>query len=203
MALKIIGIDTLTGQTKISTDNDNIDKGVTYIEQSSQRVLISVLSPSIGAFLLISGSAYFVYLGRVVTAFTPKYVEFQVTTSGAGSQTAEVGFFSSLNPPNKSGQSLSKLVSTNAISVLTSTGVKRNTTAFSTTIAVETFLWAGIRTAMATTQPTIRGLGFDMAQGQILVASSAAALAGAGPWTGALTTVNTSATCPELRAVLD
>ncbi len=170
--------------------------------QPTQRIFRSALSNS-GAFLLVSGTAYFVYLGQTALAITPKFVEFYVSTIGAGGQTAEVGFFSTPNAPSKAGQSLTKLVSTATVDALTSNGVKRNTSAFATAVTVGTHLWAGIRTAMATTQPTIQALFLDMAQGNILSAAASGALTGAGPFTGAIIAASTAAVCPDLRGTLD
>jgi hypothetical protein len=170
------------------------------------RVWSSLLPNVATAITLISATAYFVYLGRTVTALTPKYVEFYVNTSGTGAQTAEVGFFSSTNGPNKGSQSLTKIVSTGTVDSLTTTGVKRNTSAFSTSINAGTHLWAGIRTAMATNQPAIPGLCMDFSQGRALSTVSTGVLTGTGPWTGAILTIPTylnTAVCPDLRGVLD
>ena len=195
------GATGLRGQTGI--------QGVTGIVSysiegpSQQRVFMSMLAPGSAGFLLISGTAYFVYLGKVATDFTPKYVEFHVSSGGGGSQTAEVGFFSSTNPPNKGNLSLSKIVATGTVDALNSTGVKRNTSAFSTAVSAGTHLWAGIRTALVSSQPTIWGLSIDMAQGQILSTAASGALTGTGPWTGAIITASTSVICPDLRGTLD
>jgi hypothetical protein len=169
----------------------------------AQRIFQSELSPGSAGFLLISGTAYFVYLGYVIKPFTPKYVEFHVSTAGVGAQTAEAGFFSTPAAPNKAGQSFSKIVSTGTLDSLTSTGVKRNTSAFATQVPAGTHLWAGIRTAMGTTQPTIWALGADMAQGQVLSLASAGVLTGAGPWSGVIIVAATAAACPDLRGTLD
>ena len=171
--------------------------------ESLQRVFISLLGPGSAGFLLISGTAYFVYLGRVTVSVIPKYVEFHVSTVGAGAQTAEVGLFSSTSAPNKAGLSMTKLVSTETVDSLTSTGVKRNTSAFSTEVSARTYLWAGVRTAMATTQPTIWGLAVDMAQGNILRLTSSGVLTGAGPWSAVIIPAATGVVCPDLRICLD
>lgn len=156
----------------------------------------------VGPFLLANDTAYFVFLGYIPKAITPKYVEFYVSTIGAGAQTAEVGFFSSPTFPNKASQSLTKLVATGTVDSLTATGVKRNTAAFSTLIPAGTYLWVGIRTAMGTTQPTILGLGWDFGEGQILQTASAGVLTGSGPWTGAIIAEAGAADCPSLRGSL-
>ena len=162
----------------------------------------SPLAPGSAGFLLLTGVAYFVYLGPTPAAITPKFVEFHVSVIGAGTQVAEVGLFSSPAAPNKASQSLTKLVSTGTLGALTAMGVVRNSSAFATSIPANTFLWAGIRTAMTTTQPTIWGLGIDMGEGQLLSTASAGVLTGTGPWTGALITASTSMVAPDLRASL-
>lgn len=194
--LKLLG-----GQIVKMPVGDTVD--LTSVEGSdTQRVFMSNLQGNAG-FTLISGVAYFVYLGRIVSAITPKFVEFHVSTIGAGAQTAETGFFSSPSAPNKTAQSLTKLITTATLDALTSTGVKRNTAAFSTSIPSGTHLWAGIRTAMATTQPTIWGIGLDMAQGQVLSTAAAGVLTAAGPWSGAIIAASTAMICPDLRGLLD
>jgi hypothetical protein len=171
-----------------------------------QRVVCSLL-PNVGTSItVVSGTAYFVYLGRTTVAFTPQYVEFYVSTAGSGSQTAELGLFSSTNPPNKGNLSLSKLVSTGTLSSLTTTGVKRNSSAFATSVPAGTHLWAGLRIAMATTQPAISGLCMDFSQGRVLSTASAGVLTGSGPWTGAIISLGTypnTAIAPDLRVTLD
>jgi hypothetical protein len=156
-----------------------------------------------GTFLGISGTAYWVYLGRTVKPVTIKFVECHVSTAGAGTQAAEIALCSSPNPPNKAAATLTKLVADATIDALTGTGVKRNTNALNYAVAAGTHLWAGIRTAMATTQPTYRALGIDMAQGRVLSTGSAGALTGTGPWTGAIIAASTSGICPDLRLTLD
>lgn len=171
-----------------------------------QRVLSSSLPNVATAITCVNGTAYFVYLGRTTVDFTPKYVEFYVNTAGSGAQTAEVGLFSSPGPPNKGNLSLSKLVSSGTLSSLTSTGVKRNTSAFATSVPAGTHLWAGIRTAMATNQPALSGLCMDFSQGRVLSTASAGALTGSGPWTGAIISLGAylnTAIAPDLRVTLD
>ena len=159
---------------------------------------------TVGTFLGISGTAYFVFLGLVRHDFTPTYVKFHVTTKGAGAQTAEVGFFSSPAAPNNAGQTLTKLVADGTVDSLTaSDGVIRgNTSAMATSISAGVFLWAGVRTAMATTQPTYAGLRGDISLGCIL------SLAGADTFTSGTTyaadaiAISASANCPDLRGLV-
>lgn len=182
--------------------NDWMNLGSHQSSHNDHNIYMSPLSPGSAGFLLLTGIAYFVFLGKTPATFTPKFVEFYVGTIGAGTQTAEVGLFSSPAAPNKANQSLAKIVSTGTVDALTSTGVKRNTSAFATSVPVGTFLWAGIRTAMVTTQPNISGIGFDMAQGQILSTVAAGVLTGVGPWTGAIITATNAVQCPDLRMSL-
>jgi hypothetical protein len=192
--------------TALNTACEGNDARLLTTLDSRSRVWSSFLPNVATAITLTSGTAYFVYLGRTVTALTPKYVEFYVNSAGSGAQTAEVGFFSSANSPNKGAQSLTKIVSTGTVDALNTSGVKRNTAAFSTSVAAGTHLWAGVRTAMATAQPAIMGLCMDWSQGRILSTAAAGLLTGTGPWTTAIVAVaayQNLAVCPDLRGVLD
>jgi len=189
-----------TGALQAAAGNDarlglNID--------SDARVFQSPLVTN-GTFLLISGTAYFVYLGRTLQSFTPKFVEFFMSTAGAGAQTAEIGFFSTPNAPGKAGQTLTKLATSNALDSLTATlTVKRNTSALAIAIAAGVHLWAGIRVAMATTQPTLRGLQDDWGEAQILALAGAGTFAATATFAGAVLAAATQITCPALRATMD
>lgn len=167
-----------------------------------QRVFQSRLYAVVG-FLLISNKAYFVYLGKTAFAMTPKFVEFYVSTAGAGAQIAEIGLFSSPAAPSKAAQSLTKIEATGTMTSLITTGMKRNTTAFSTAIPANTHLWAGMRTAMATTQPTTLGIRYDYGNGNILDTATAGALTAAGPWAGAIIAEDGTTAAPDLRVTLD
>ncbi len=171
--------------------------------ESMGRVFQTVLPRVASGLLLVADTAYFVYLGRASRSMTPKYVEFYVVTGGTGAQTAEIGLFSTPLPPNKSSQVLTKLVANGTLGDLTTTGVKRNTSALATGIQAGTYLWAGIRTNMATDQPTMFAIFGDFGQGSVLQTATAGVLTGAGPWTGAIPTVATTATTPDLRGTLD
>lgn len=176
----------------------------------NQRVMASQVDTASAGLLLISGTAYFVYIGYTLVPITPQFVEFElVTATGAGAQTAECGLFSSPAAPNKSAsQSLTKLVSTGTLTSLTAAVpvMARNNAAFATQVAAGVHLWAGLRTAMAVTQPTVAALGGDMSEGRILSLVGSGVLTGAGPFTGsliALAALTTTAICPDLRVTLD
>lgn len=170
---------------------------------SNDRVSRSALGSG-GTILLVSNTAYFVYLGVIQPSVTIKFVEFNVITLGVGAQTAEVGLFTSPLPPNKGSLVLTKLLATGTVDALTATGVKRNTAAFNQLITPGSlFLWVGIRTAMATTQPTLRAVNDDMAQGYALTTAAAGALTGTGPWTGAIVAGTVFQPAPDLRLTQD
>jgi hypothetical protein len=165
------------------------------------------------AITLISNTAYFVYLGCTTKVLIVKFVEFYVNTNGSGAQTAELGLFTTTDPPNKTNQGtggIIKLTADGTLDSLTTTGLKRNTTAFNGgngyAVPAGTHLWAGIRTAMATTQPALGGLCMDYSQGLVLSTAAAGVLTGAGPWTGSIIALGTylnSAIAPDLRITLD
>lgn len=166
------------------------------------REMLSPLTES-GTFLLIEDTAYWVYVGQVVEAVTVKHVEFVVGTGGTGAQTAEVAIASSPLAPNKANQTLTKIAADGTLSDLTGTGIMRNTSSMAAAVPAGTHLWAGIRTAMATNEPTLVALTRDWAHGNILVTATAGALTGSGPWTGALVAHALTAQHPALRVVLD
>jgi len=177
------------------------------------RVLISRLPNVATAITLVSNTAYFVYLGRTPQAMTIKFVEFYVNTAGSGTQAGEVGLFSTANAPNKTTQGANgivKLTADGTLTSITTAGLKRNITAFNSgaghTVSAGTHLWAGIRIAMATTQPALAGVCMDYSQGLVLSTAAAGALTGAGPWTGAIIALPTylsTALAPDLRVTLD
>ena len=171
----------------------------------TQRILMPPLAHhgTIHTFVMISGTAYFSYVGRVATSITPKFVEFYVTGAGAGAQTAEVALYSTPLSPNKSAQTLTRITSTGTLNSLTATGVCRNTTAFSTVVSAGTHLWAAMRTAMATTQPTLGGIASDLGQGSILTTTGGGALTGVASASGLIVAAATVTTCPYLSVTLD
>jgi len=167
------------------------------------RILQSSL-PATGTFLLISGTAYYVYVGRTVRRATLAFVEFHVTTVGAGAQTAEVGLFSSPLAPNKAGQTLTKIVADGALDTLSATvAVKRNTASLATIVPADVHLWAAVRTAMATTQPTTAGLSYDQRGGHLLTTTGGGALTGLSTTAGGLITLGTANVAPDLRVTMD
>jgi hypothetical protein len=167
-----------------------------------QRIFRTKLPKGDSAFINTSGTAYWIFVGRTNRDLVIKFVEFNVNVIGVGAQTAEIGLFSTPSPPNKTNQSLTKLVATGTVDSLTTTGMKRNTAAFATVIPAYTNLWAGLRIAMATTQCDITSMGRDLSEGAILTLAASGVLTGAGPFAGVIP-ANTSVQGPDLRATLD
>lgn len=168
-----------------------------------QNFLRSSLPASVNAFTMVTGDAMFVYLGLTKTARTINSVKFFVSTIGAGAQTAEVGLFSTPLAPNGLNQSLTKIVATGTVDALTATGIKGNTNPFAQVVPANTHLWAGLRTAMVTTQPVIGGIGLDYAQGHILKCAASGVLTGAGPFAGTvLAAAASAAQAPGLMGYL-
>jgi hypothetical protein len=155
-------------------------------------------------FLAITGTAYYVYMGRAVQDITVKFIEWQTTgTVAAGAQTAEAGLFSTPAAPNKSAQTLTKIAATGTVDSQTTNGMKRNTASFAQLVQAGVHLWAAVRFAMATTQPTAVGLANDMSQGQILTTTGGGALTGLTTAAGSIPALATATVAPALRVTMD
>lgn len=153
-----------------------------------------------GTFAPTSGTAYCVFIGRPHRNETINTVRFHVTTAGAGAQTAEVGIYTSPLPPNRTGQTLTRVAATGALDVLTSTGLKANTTPLAANVEADVPLWACIRTAMATTQPTIVGLARDQQDGFYMTTAASGALTSAATLAGVVPALSTATQAPYMRA---
>lgn len=173
------------------------------VPSSLQRTARSALDFSGGSLTLLADTAYFVYLLYTTKEITVKHVEWQVQGVGSGSQTAECGLFSTPNAPSKAAQTLTKLTATGTLDALTSNGAKRNTTSLAYIVPPGVHLWAGIRTNMATTQPGLRGLTCDFAQGHLLELAAAGALTASDTFAGVIPAVAATAIGPDLRIALD
>ena len=124
-----------------------------------------------------SGQAVFLYLGRTAKDMIINYVCCQVNTAGAGTQTAEVGLYSSASEPaslTAASIALTRIVATGTVDALTATGVRRNTTAFAQFVAAGTYLWVAQRVAMVTTQPSVSRSNADPTRSGALCTISAA-----------------------------
>jgi hypothetical protein len=149
----------------------------------------------------VSGTTYAIYLGyTTVSKAAVRIFGFLVSTSlGAGAQTAEYALASSPAAPNGANQTLTKLVADGTISGLTTNNTTiKNTSSFSYTVAAGVHLWACVRTAMATTQPTFAACGPNMGLGEVLTATGVGALTSATTWTGVVPADTTTTPAPEL-----
>jgi hypothetical protein len=154
--------------------------------------------------LLVDSTVYWIYLGQTACPTTYKFVEFMVTVAGVGAQTAEVCIATSTTGPNKANQTLTRVVADGTLDALTGTGIKRNTAAMAAAVASGLHVWAGIRTNMGTTQPTIEALARDKGEGFILATAGAGPLTGAGStWTASIIAAATGPQAPDLSGTLD
>lgn len=169
-----------------------------------ERILRPPTLSTTGTIVLVSGTAYFVYLGKTTRPLTIAFLEAHVTANGTGAQTAEVGLFSTPLAPNKAGQTLTKICATGTVDSLSaSPTMKRNTASFAQAVPVGTHLWGAIRTALATTQPTLVAVAFDMSQGHILTTTAQGALTGLATTAGGLIGLSTAVVGPCLAATVD
>jgi hypothetical protein len=178
---------------------------ITSVETSAMQ---RILRPSETAYnsggQLVSDRAHFVYLGLTTQVITPKYVRVAIVTGGTGAQTAELGLFSTPLSPCFANQELTKLVATGTCDAMATAAISKNTSAFNTAIPAGTHLWAGIRCAFATTQPTPRSVTEYHGTGEFLYTATAGALTGAGPWTGVVHGgASLGTTVPIMIATLD
>lgn len=156
--------------------------------------------------LLITNVAYWVYQGYFPTAVTTAKIAFHIVTAGVGAQTAEMALASSAAAPNRAAtQVLTKIaggaIGGGVINLASATGIQAFTLAG--TIPAGTHLWAGIRTAMATDQPTLLARANDFGQGIVRSTAAAGALTGAGPWTASSISQALTAQCPILSVTKD
>lgn len=171
---------------------------VPEVTGGGETILVSRLH-SIGAIAaLTEDTAYFVFLGTVKRNLTALRIFCTVTTAGVGAQTAEMGLFSTPTAPNRVGQVLTKLTATGVVDALTSQGVVGNTDSFAYEVPAGIQLWAGIRTAMAGTEPWLWGLNADMSYGRVLSTATAGALTASTTFTGALISPTTAWQAPAL-----
>jgi hypothetical protein len=142
-----------------------------------------------------SATAYFVYIGEVMSAFTPKYVRFYQSTAGTLSVN-EVGIFSSTSAPDAANQTLTKITSG---TFTAGTGVIKNGSAFSTALTVGQHIWVGFNSTWSV-QPVLNGLADDYATGSYLTVASPTAFASGTSYLGVFVSTMSALTgvCPDL-----
>lgn len=175
-----------------------------------QRCLSSPFNSFVNA-VTTNNQAYFVFLGRTSESKLIKNVNFTIGTSGRGTQTAEVGLFSTSLPPCKSGLVFTKLTFDNAVTNMEGGSPKlcQNITGFVNTsgylVASGIYLWAGYRVSMVTTQPNVRQISaVDNGQGYVQIQASAPSFTGniAG-WSGTIQAASVTTLGPYLSANMD
>jgi hypothetical protein len=167
------------------------------------KILKSPLSGS-GQFILLTGVAYFVYLGRVERAITVERVLSHLVVLAGGTVAVEMGLASSPTPPDGTSKTMTKIIATSTVDSLTvGLAVKGATNSFAQAIPAGTHLWAMVRSSYSSTQPTFRGLFTDMGMGYVLTTAASGVLTDAGPWTGVVATfANSAAIGPDLQATV-
>lgn len=194
------------GNAAYSNAIDFHTNGTVIIEQA-QRIFRP--SPELvvgGTIALVSNTGYFVYIGKVERTTTFARVQFQVTGAGNAAATNEVALFSSPTAPSGAVQTLTRLAGSGVQTTTSTTGVKSNVTSMAVSIAQGTHLWAGIRSASLTTQPTCVGLSFDMLGGAIMTKATVNALTNVAnaTITGlSIPAFSTATVAPALRVTLD
>lgn len=172
---------------------------------NSQRRFRSAWADDAGSNIMTADQLIMVYCGYTVRSVICKHVDMYVGVAGVGAQTAEVGLFSSPSAPNKGNQTLTCLVASGTLDSLTTTGTKRNTTAFNAgagyTVPAGTHLWAGFRTNMATTQPQMSRLLSGMKDGSVLQTNTAGVITATNTYAGTVLIDGTQP--PNLHICMD
>lgn len=167
---------------------------IAAINQAPETLLAPLGLMPMATFTLAADVAYFVYVGKTVRDVSVARVYAFVTSAGVGAGDNEYGIFSSTSGPSRASLTLTRIASGTADAV-TSTGIKRSG-ALTAVIPAGTHLWAAWRTNLATTQPTMAGLGMDMGDGRILTSTGTLA---ATTHTGTVPAISTAALAPSLR----
>lgn len=174
------------------------------LEGTTDAVFFSKLPGSRTAQLTTASTAYFLYMGRVVNAMTVARVKFMLVVAGAGAQTSELGIFSTPNHPTGSNQTMTRLTATATIGALTGTNVViQNTNTFATSVASGTYLWAGVRINMATTQPTPLWVYGDLSSGTIETLAAAGSLTISATFAATVPADVNALSCVQMQVTLN
>jgi len=153
------------------------------------------------AFTLISQTAYFIYLGWCAELVSLTFLNASQTLASATITTAEMGYFSTPAPPNRAGQTLTKLCA--GAFTGTGTGLKRNTSSFATALAAPAHLWGGIR-VNATTPGQFTSVSRDWSAGQYLTLAAAGAFSSTPTFAGVVPAFSDAGTIgPDLFGTSD
>lgn len=150
------------------------------------RVFRPAVHPST-SLRLTSGTAYWVYAGQAGEDLLLSRVMAYINTGGAGTQTGELGIFSTPKAPCCLGQTLTRVCSTAVIDDMnTSSQMSQNTNSFAQRVPRGTHLWAGVRTAFSSTQPTFSAFITDYGTGTCLVLAGAGAFSSNSSYAGGM-----------------
>lgn len=161
-------------------------------------------------FQLVDNTAYFIYQGPVTFPVSiANIVTVHYTNGASGTQTSEMGLFSSPQPPGRAGQTLTKLTAA-AFTTDLKTGAKKIVlpdAAYNYVVPAGIYLWCGIRVTGITTMPKMNEVVSDEGQGQILTTAAAGALTAASTFAGLIPAIQLTGTsnylAPQLNAVMD
>ena len=199
--------ETIAGKLSITLTNLDVvmlvapavggtDWSMIWVEGQVTTMLNKLDCTSANAAILTSGTAYWTYLGRIPHRMATGKVKTNVSVIAVGAQTAECAFATSLYAPDGLNMALTVVGAASWTTALTGLGPNASNPAVAA-IPAGSHLWVGIRTAMATTQPTLLGtLGGEDGCGYNLTTAAAGVLA-AGPYTG---TVSVLSPFPRLSA---
>ncbi len=166
-----------------------------------KRVYASDLSADlVNGFTTVSGTAFWIYLGFIEVPVTILTIRYYLKVLGTGAQTAELALASTPLAPNGATQTLTKIFAATVSASLTA-GLGTKTQTLSQAITAGTDLWAGIRVAMASSQPDFSYVGGAYGDGRILLTTGTGPLTGDTSWTG--TVAGDPAQAPNLVACLD
>jgi len=160
-----------------------------------------------GAFTPTDITAYFVYLGFCVELITPLRLWFVLTTNST-SGTAEVGFFSTPDPPKfATGQTLTKIVAGATESITAgATKLVKNSSNFATALTVPVHCWGGLRVDQnGASNAVVRGVGNDYTDGSLLQLASAGTFASTSTFAGVVPALSGTGTIngPDLIGSLN
>lgn len=161
--------------------------------------------PIFSTMILTSGTAYWVYVGVAPDATPIKFMEIFMAVVGLGTQVAEVAIASTPAGPDKTGKTYTVVAVTGTVdSLLATLSTKHNSSTFAFTPTAGTHYWVGIRTAMATTQPTFSALTGDMGTGDLQTTPASGVLTLNSTYTGTIVTAARAvAQCPDMRLTCD
>lgn len=134
---------------------------------------------------LTSGTAYWVFVGRVARSTTFNKIITNVGTIGAGAGNVQFAVATSPDAPARGPQVLTVQAFTVLLNTL-ATGDQANSDNLGYLATSTDYLWVGVRSALATTQPVLGGLAGDRGTGEILATAGAAVFTLGASYTGAL-----------------